>query len=148
MRARWFLTPFLVVAFVAVASSANATTASDRRNCATPKLRVPVMAHGSLIGTVVFRPTFCFDGSTITVFHPRTHGMAADGWTYRGAVHVRYFGGLGTPFRSVWESIQFCHGATPKACIGSHESVFPSVWLVAHGSGDYRIGRAVRVVES
>jgi len=148
MSVRRFFTLFSTVTLVLVGVSAQASSASTRQQCLNLAFTVPLPQNDAVVGQIVFHPSFCFDGTSVMALDARTDGRAESGWTYRGAVHVRYFGELGTPYRSVWESVQLCHGGSAAQCVGSHESVFASIWLAVHGSGNYRFARTVRLVNS
>ena len=143
MRGRGLIVPFVVLGISLVGTSAQAAPNADS-TCVTLRLAVPTRAaDGSWAGTILAVPRFCYDGTNVTNFQPTTNGRAAPGWTFRGVIHTRYSGAIGSRSRGVWEKAQFCRGNTQVQCLESHESVFPRVWLVAHGDGTYRLGRGV-----
>jgi len=143
MRARGLIVPFVVLGVSLLGTTAQAAP-NPASTCVNLRVTVPTTAaDGSWAGTILVAQRFCYDGTNVTNFQPTTNGHAAPGWTFRGVVHARYSGAIGTSSRGMWEKAQFCRGNTQLQCLDSHESVFPRVWVIAHGDGTYRMGRGL-----
>jgi hypothetical protein len=144
VRAKRYVAPLVGLCFLLPATAAHAgpLAGNPKSHCRTLRAAVPTTApDGTWAGTLLVAGRYCYNGTVVTELDPTTNGRAAPGWTYRGVVHARYFGSVGSPFRGVWEMAQFCHGANELECIGTTDSTFPRVWLVTHGDGAYLLGR-------
>src|SRR5438105_6370441 len=99
MWIRRLVAPFLVLCFVlGGASVAWAGTDRCSPRCHVVSVRVVTGdANGAWAGTASVSPRFCYDGTNIRAFGVRTAGVAAPGWMYRGAIHVQFYGAVGSP---------------------------------------------------